>query len=168
MDTLTQELQKAIDYVRQTFAEQKIKLDYTRDTVKHLDTLFDNEFKDGKLKKPDGSFAKYQGLIMTGVSGYIAQVILKNTENTQLVIDPGDQNWFMNFKVATAAGLFVQPGQRVIKRILKGEEMELYAYVLVAIKYFSLPPGITGNSPTATPDNYTVDTTRKKPWWKMW
>src|SRR5258706_7982869 len=119
MDTLTQELQKAIDYVRQTFAEQKINLDYTQDTVKHLDRLFDNEFKEGKLKKPDGSFAKYQGLIMTGVSGYIARVILKNTENTQLIIDPDDQNWFMNFKVAAATGIFVQPGQRVIKRILK-------------------------------------------------
>lgn len=168
MDIHQQELQKAIGFVRQTFAEKKIDLDYSPESVKHLDKLFDNEFKNGKLKRPDSSFAKYHGLIMMGISGYIAHVILKNAANTQLVIDSADDNWFMNFKIVTPAGLSVQPGQRVVNRMLKGEEMELYAYVLVSIKYFSVSPALAKNYSNISPDNYKVDPSQNKPWWKFW
>lgn len=168
MDIRQQELQKAIDFVRQTFADKKIDLDFSPASVKQLDKLFDNEFKNGKLKRPDSSFAKYQGLIMTGVSGYIAHVILKNAANTQLIIDSADDNWFLNFKVVTSTGLFIQPGQRVVNRMLKGEAMELYAYVLVSIKYFSVSPSLAKNYSNVSPDNYMVDPAQNKPWWKFW
>ena len=168
MDIHQQELQKAIEFVRQTFAEKKINLDYSPESVKHLDKLFDQEFKNGKLKRPDSSFARYQGLIMMGVSGYIAHVILKNAANTQLVVEPADDNWFLNYRVATQTGLFVQPGQRVVKRMLRGEEMELFAYVLISIKYFSVSPALAKNYTNISPDNYTVDPAQNKPWWKFW
>jgi hypothetical protein len=161
MDIQQQELQKAIEFVRQTFADKKINLDYSPASVKHLDTLFDNEFKDGKLRKPDSSFAKFQGLIMTGVSGYLAYVIIKNSGNSQLATDANDEKWFMNFKVASSSGQSVQPGLRVIKRMLQGEEMSLYAYALSSIRY--LNPG--AQLPIETPDAATAS---KKPWWKVW
>lgn len=158
MDIHQQELQKAIEFVRQTFADKKIDLDYTPGSVKHLDTLFDNEFKDGKLKKPDSSFAKFQGLILTGVSGYLAYVIIKNSGNTQLNTDADDEKWFMNFKVASAAGQSVQPGLRVVKRMLQGEEMSLYVYAVTSIRYFNPNAVIPVEKPG--PSN--------KPWWKVW
>jgi len=162
MDIQQQELQKAIEFVRQTFADKKINLDYSPASVKNLDTLFDNEFKNGKLRNPDGSFAKFQGLIMTGVSGYIAYVIIKNTGNTQFAADANDEKWFMNFKVASATGQAVQPGLRVIKRMLQGEEMSLYTYTVSSIRYFN--PG--AQLPIETPDTETAS--QKKPWWKIW
>jgi hypothetical protein len=161
MDIQQQELQKAIEFVRQTFADRKINLDYSPASVKNLDALFESEFKDGKLRKPDGSFAKFQGLIMTGVSGYVAYVILKNSGNTQFISDPGDEKWFMNFKIVSASGQSVQPGLRVIKRMLQGEEMSLYFYTLTSIRYFNpdakLPIETAG-----------AGSGQKKPWWKVW
>jgi hypothetical protein len=130
--------------------------------------LFDSEFKNGKIIRPDSSFSKYQGLIMMGVSGYIAQVILKHAAGTQLIIDSSDANWFLNFKVTTQTGLSVQPGQRVVKRMLRGEEMELFAYVVVSIKYFSVSPSLAKNYSGISPDNYSVDPAQNKPWWKFW
>jgi hypothetical protein len=171
MDILQLELQKAIEYVRQTFAAGKVTLDYSPASIKQLDKLFETEFKNGKLKNADGSFGKYQGLILTGVSGYIAETIIKNTGNTQLIIDPADANWFMNFKVANQTGLSIHPGQRVIKRMLKGAEMELYAYTIFSVSYFSMPAGVLENSGGIAPDDYIVDTNAQqklKPWWKFW
>jgi hypothetical protein len=160
MDIQQQELQKAIEFVRQTFADKKINLDYSPASIKHLDTLFDNEFKDGKLRKPDSGFAKFQGLIMTGVSGYLAYTIIKNAGNSQFMADADDEKWFMNFKVTSATGLSVQPGLRVIKRMLQGEEMSLYAYALTSIKYL--------NPAAQLPVEIQDAGTSKKPWWKVW
>ena len=161
MDIQQQELQKAIEFVRQTFAEKKVNLDYSPASVKNLDTLFDNEFRKGQLRNPDGSFAKFQGLILTGVSGYLANVIIKNSGNSQLAIDANDEKWFMNFKVVSSSGQSVQPGLRVVKRMLQGEEMGLYAYAITSIKY--LNPG--AQLPVETAGTATV---AKKPWWKVW
>lgn len=160
MDIQQQELQKAIEFIRQTFAEKKIDLDYSPGSMRYLDTLFDNEFKDGKLRKPDSSFAKFQGLILTGVSGYLASVIIKNSGNTQLLTDAGDEKWFMNFKVVSATGQSVQPGLRVIKRMLQGEEMSLYAYTLTSIRYF--------NPDVVLPVEAPITPAGGKPWWKVW
>ncbi|MGC4035025.1 MAG: hypothetical protein QM764_03620 [Chitinophagaceae bacterium] len=167
MDIQQQELQKAIEFVRQTFAEKNQHLDFSPASVKHLDTLFDNEFKNGQLKKADSSFAKFQGLIMTGVSGYIAQVIMKNTGNTQIVINPSDEKWFMSFKLTSASGNFVQPGLRVVKRMLKGEELSLHDYVLFCIPYFLQSP----SAQNLSPDSAAFENSHRpanKPWWKFW
>ena len=70
METFVHELQSATDFVRQLFADRQINLDYSLQSVGHLDELFEHEFKQGEPTNPDGTFAQYQGLIMTGVSGY--------------------------------------------------------------------------------------------------
>ncbi len=145
----------AIDVVRKTFADLDIRLDYTAESVKHLDKLFDQEFKDGKLKRPESSFAKYQGLIMIGVSGYLAEVVLKNTKNTALNINGHDSNWYINFMVTGADNKSIQPGKVVLARIQDGKKSELYTYVLYALKYFG--------SESAE----TILKSPKKPWWKF-
>ena len=163
---LLSELQKAIDYVRKTFADRQIILDFSTDTIKHLDILLDSEFKNGKLKKPDGGFAKFQGLIMIGISGYIAETVIKNTLNTALDIDDNDKNWYINFKVKAANGWNIQPGQQLLKRILHGHDASLYAYVQSAIKHFNDPVANGGNM--NIPDTTATVNRDKKPWWKLW
>ena len=160
MDTNQQELQKAIDFVRNTFAEKKETLDYKPDSVKYLDKLFDNEFKNGKLKNPSGGFAKYQGVIMIGISGYLAEVILRNTVNTKLTIDNNDANWFINFKLAGENTQAIQPGQMVLKRIQEGKAASLYGFAVSAIKYFNQSPGTNQDAAVNPPE-------KKKPWWKL-
>ena len=163
MSSRVNDLQKAVDYIRNTFAERRILLDYSIDSVSHLDKLFDQEFKNGKLKNPEGGFAKFQGVILIGVTGYLAEVIIKNTRQTQTEINEHDENWFISFKVTAGSNRFVQPGQQILKRIQFGSDAGLHAYVLSAIKYFNDPgAAMTGNSP----DNAII--TKRKPWWKLW
>ena len=156
MSTTEQELKKAIEFVRKTFAEKNIQLDYSPESVKHLDKLFDQEFKNGKLKRPESSFAKYQGLIMIGVSGYLAEVVLKNTSNTKLQIESNDSNWYINFLVTANNNLAIQPGKVVLARIHEGDKAELYKYTIYALNYFGTK---TGEKAIEVPD--------KKPWWKF-
>lgn len=156
MSTTEQELKKAIEFVRKTFAEKNIQLDYSPESVRHLDKLFDQEFKKGKLKRPESSFAKYQGLIMIGVSGYLAEVVLKNTSNTRLHIESNDSNWYINFLVAGNNGLTIQPGKVVLARIQEGDKAELYKYAIYALNYFGTKTG-----------EKAVEKVDKKPWWKF-
>jgi hypothetical protein len=166
-----EELQKAIEFLRQTLNESKMNLDYSVDSVKHLDWLLSDAFKNGKVKNPNGTFAKYQGIIMFGITGYLSEVILKNTNNSKLEIDPNDENWYLNLKVTAENSWTVQPGQRVMKRAYQGSEAELYAYVLATIKYFNEHQGDKTNSNTYFEEVYIRDDKKqnnKKPWWKIW
>ena len=163
MNPRQQELQKAIEFVRRTFADRRINLDYSAESVKHLDKLFDDEFKKGKLKNPDGAFAKFQGLIMIGISGYLAEVILINAPHSKLDINEDDKNWFINFKITADNNRAVQPGQRILKRVQYGIEAGLYFYVLSAIKYFN---DLNSKMPAERTDIPLPE--KKKPWWKIW
>lgn len=172
MDTLQyQELQNAIDFLRKTLANAKMNLDYSVDSVKHLDYILENAFAKGKLKTPNGPFAKQQGIIMLGMAGYLAEVVIQNTNNSRLEIDPNDDQWYINFKLTGENSWTIQPGLRVMKRAYKGNEAELYAYVLSAIKYFNQVQGNAGDSNTYIQEVYVREDpqpNRKKPWWKLW
>ena len=169
-------LQDAVEFVRQSFADKGINLDYTPESVKHLDKLFDDEVRNGNPRNPDSGFAKFQGVIMAGTTGYLTEVVLRHTHNGQLDIDPNDEHWYLNFKVVAENTWTIQPGQRVLKRMQQGNEAEFYAYILSAIKYFSQPKAdATEEHPnegyTYTQEVYVRDETKeekKKPWWKLW
>ena len=163
MNSRISDLQKAVDYVRNTFAERRILLDYSTESIRHLDKLFDQEFKNGKLKNPEGGFAKFQGVILIGVTGYLSEVIIKNTRQTQTEINEQDENWFISFKITAGGNRFVQPGQQILKRIQYGSDAGLHSYALSAIKYFNdAAATMTGNSP----DSAVLK--KRKPWWKLW
>lgn len=155
------ELLYAIELVRQNYAGMKIKLNYSTTSVRHLDQLFDDAFKDGEIRNPEGSFAKQQGLIMTGVAGYIAEVILRSVEGTELMIDPADPQWYMSFKVIAPNGWQFQPGIRVLRRVKEGRESDLYHYTIAAIDYAKRKDG----EPLQIE---TLVLRGKKPWWKVW
>jgi len=162
MNSRISDLQKAVDYVRNTFAERRILLDYSTESIRHLDKLFDQEFKNGKLKNPEGGFAKFQGVILIGVTGYLSEVIIKNTRQTQTEINEQDENWFISFKITAGGNRFVQPGQQILKRIQYGSDAGLHTYALSAIRYFNDPAvAMTGNSP----DSAVLK--KRKPWWKI-
>jgi hypothetical protein len=141
------------------------------DSIKHIDYILDIAFAHGKLKESSGFFAQHQGLIMTGMSAYLAEVILRNTSNATLQIDEHDESWYINFKVVGENGWVIQPGRRIAKRAFQGKEFELYPYVLSVMKYFKKP---MDNQPTGgsyTHEVYMLGEPKqktKKPWWKIW
>lgn len=166
-----QKLQNAVDFLRKTLAKAKMNLDYSVDSVKHLDYLLGDAFTNGKLKIPNGAFAQQQGIIMLGMAGYLAEVVIQNTNNSKLEIDPNDEQWYVNFKLIGENSWTIQPGLRVMKRAYKGSEAELYAYVLSAIKYFNQAGGNAGVRNTYTQEVYVREAPQpngKKPWWKLW
>ena len=170
METFVHELQSATDFVRQLFADRQINLDYSLQSVGHLDELFEHEFKQGEPTNPDGTFAQYQGLIMTGVSGYIAQVILRNASNAQLSFEEGDENWHVNFSLDAGNKEKFIPGHQVLKKAYYGEQQELYSYVQEAINYFKSPDASNhcGTVSKLFFENNKSSTAKDKQWWKLW
>jgi hypothetical protein len=164
MSSKKEEFQKAVEFVRRSMSGVKMNLDYSVDSIKHLDNLMDTEFASkGKLSNPQGQFAKFQPVIMIGLSGYIAEVILKNTKNAKLEIDEEDKQWYLNFRVVAENGWIVRPGQRVVKKAYHRKEAELFAYTVAAINNLRQPAGTV--TQTYALEDVLV---KKKPWWKFW
>jgi hypothetical protein len=172
MDTAQyKELQKAIGYLRNSSANAKIELDYSLYSVKCLDLILSEAFRNGQLRNPTGIFDKHQGLILLAISGYLAEVILKNTSNTKLVIDQNDKKWYLTFKVTAANGSTVTPREQVMKRTRHGSEAELYAFAVSTIKSFNQSKGGATKEHTHAKETPINDYTKQnsiRPWWKFW
>jgi hypothetical protein len=167
MEAFANELQNATDFVREFFAEQQVYLDYSSQSIQHLDELFNKEFINGRLINGAGFFAEYQGVIMMGVSGYIAQVILQNTSNARVSFEENDENWFINFAIESANGKKLLPGHRVLKRAYNGDDDLLYPYVVEAINYFN-KPAPHQNFKASFANLMHWDESKDKQWWKLW
>ena len=166
-----QELQNAVEILRNSIVDKNINLDFSIDSVKHLDYILETAFKNGKLKNPNGAFAQHLGLMMLGLSGYVAEVFLKNTANAKLDIDENNENWYTDFKVISENGRTLQPAIRVVRRADEGRERELYAYALSAIKYFNTLREESTNTNTYIEEVYVRDDLKqeiKKACWKFW
>ena len=166
-----QDLYDASKFVRQAMAAAKLPLDYSIDSVKHLDYVLGDAFVNGKLKHPESTFAQQRGEIMTGMAAYIAELVISQTKNSVLEIDPSDESWYINFTVVAANGWRICPGQRVMKRASLGAEAALHPYVLEAIKHFNakredLPTGGTYTQVVYVDDDSSRSD--KKQWWKVW
>ncbi len=167
METNVQELQSATNFVLQLFAEKEVHLDFTPESIHHLDTLFEREFINGIFINGASVFAQYQGLIMTGITGYIAQVIVQHTVNAKLCFDEDDENWFINFAIESASGKKLMPGHRVLKKAYNGNSDLLYPYVTDAIHYFNEPlPSY--NFKAAVVHLIDYKDANGKHWWKLW
>jgi hypothetical protein len=154
MDKLREELKITCEYIVEQFGAMNILLDYTPESVKYLDLLFEDEYKNGELRNPTGSFAKREGAILTGISSYLTEIFLQNSNDTKVEIDSRDENWYVNYRVVGSKVWTVMPGQRVIKRKLEGSESDFYGYVTTMLDYFN-------------DKNSNIESTTKKPWWKF-
>ncbi len=167
MEANVLELQSATNFVLQFFADQGVNLDYSPESIRHLDTLFEHEFINGIFINGASVFAQYQGLIMTGITGYIAQVILQHTENARLCFEEDDENWVINFAIESESGKKIMPGHRVLKRAYNGDSDLLYAYVRDSINYFN-EPGPSYSFKSAVVHLMDHKDANGKQWWKLW
>lgn len=168
-----EELNSLQRYIIEQYSSVGVSLDYSVESLKQLDQLFDKEYKNGELINSASAFANREGMILTGIAGYLANVLLKNSEDSKIIIDPKDENWYLNFKVESGNGWTAQPGQRVLKRKLEGRESDFYHYGIAMIKYFTQTETNenASSSLTYTQEFYLTNeapATGKKPWWKIW
>lgn len=169
--TKHEELQEAVDVFKRSVIDKTINLDFSVESVKHIDFILNSAFENGKLRKSGSALAKHMGVLMLGMSGYVTEVILKHTPNSKLEIDEKDKEWYTNFKVTSEGGWTIHPAQRVIKRAYLGNEAELYSYTISTIKYFNDPQNETAKN-TYIQEVYVRDDEpqqqTKKSWWKFW
>jgi len=163
-----EELQEAVDIFKRSIIDDSINLDFSVESVKHIDLILNLAFENGKLKKSNYAFAKHIGVMMLGMSGYVTEVILKHTSNATLDIDERDKQWYTNFKVTSKNGWVIQPAIRVMKRAYHGNEAELYAYTLSTIKYFQQPKTATAENNYIQEVHVKEEPREQKSWWKFW
>lgn len=162
MENKQEELNILIGFIREQYEASGIDLDYSFESLKHMDALMESEYKNGKIIDPEGSFAEREGMILTGIAGYLAKVVLLNSEGCEIIIDDNDEDWYLNFAVKSTNGWEFWPGQRVLKRKIEGEASNLYHYAVTAVKY------ITDNISSAHQLTSTQLHHHKKKWWKFW
>lgn len=160
LDNKHEELNLLIEFIREQYKAAGIDLDYSLESVKAMDELLDSEYANGKLVNPGSSFAEKEGMILTGVAGYLANVLVANSDNAMIMINEADKNWYINFEVQSANGWTAQPGQRVIKRKMEGEESALFPYAVTMTGYFNGKNNVAGEEGNAGKKN--------KKWWKPW
>lgn len=171
MEDKIQELNLLQEYVREQLLSKGISLDFSFESLKHLDTLFDEEYRHGELINPTSAFAQKEGMILAGIAGYLANVLVKNSNDSKVLIDSDDDNWYINFKVESTNGWIGHPGQRVVKRKVEGRESDLYHYAIAMTKYFNQAQEEKPKEPTFIQELYVTDDSEgspKKPWWKIW
>jgi len=171
MNEKLQELNNACSYIIHQYASINISLDFSVESVKELDRLFDDEFKNGELVNPESNFAKRHGFIMTGVAAYLSEVFIRNSTNLKIEINPNDESWYVNFQVVSSNGWSVEPGQRVIKRRLEGRESDFYHYVIVMLQYFNQSEDNKLKNKASYQSIYQdkgQQRVTKKAWWKFW
>jgi hypothetical protein len=162
------ELQKAVEVFRKKLHAQ-MDLDFSIYSIKNLDDILAITFKDGKYRNPESTFAKNEGQVLLGLSGYLTDVILKNTTNTKLQINSGDEKWYLNFTLTAENGCNVQPAKQVMKRIAEGSTTSLHAFCIATVISFKESKADTINKTTDRREVYFHDEANsKKAWWKFW
>ncbi|HMC87779.1 MAG TPA: hypothetical protein VKI61_19785 [Chitinophagaceae bacterium] len=76
MNDKLQGLNLLTEFVREQYSAIGVSLDYSLESLKILDKLFDDEYKNGELINQAGSIAGNQEMILTGVAGYLANVMI--------------------------------------------------------------------------------------------
>ena len=168
MEKLVTELQNATDFVRELFADRQIVLDYSTESVQHLDALFNNEFSNGEPINRTGILAQYQGLIMMGISGYLTQVILRNTTNVHISFEGNDGGSNINYTLEKDAGHQFKPGHEVLKRCCLDNGDFLYTYVLGTIEYFNESKSNNASQNLKSIHLPLSGTQKEKHWWRIW
>lgn len=168
MENLVTELQNATDFVRELFAEREIVLNFSTESVRHLDTLFGQEFSKGEPVNKNSIFSQYQCLILMGISGYLTQVILRNTQNVHISFEGNDSGSNINYTLEKEAGYKFKPGHEVLKRCCSDNGDFLYTYVAGVIKYFNETENSNGYHKLKLTHLPLTDTQKEKHWWRLW
>jgi hypothetical protein len=155
------ELLAAVDLLRK-YPGASNELDYTLYSVKMMDYLLADSYQNAKLRKPDGKFARNEGILTLGIAGYITEVILRNTHQAKVVIDPADEKWYQHFKVVGETGYMVEPFQLVVKRAAEGAGAALHPFILKTIAAFDYAKNETAVSSLPRTESLS------KPWWRFW
>ena len=160
MGSLKRDIKKSSALLVNMFKLMNKELDYSIESVEHIETVLTEEFENG-TPKPKGLFSSNIGFKLFSISSYIGEVVIKNTNASKWVTDDKDSAGEFNMKIVSANGTEMYPAHRVMNRIQNGEEDNLYHYTAIAVKnYMSFEGEI--------PVDFLEPELERKPWWKFW
>lgn len=128
---LKEDIPIASEWLRAFFMEMNIDLDYSVESVKHLDKFLSENIEDGAAR-PNSKMTERFGYKIFAISSYIGEVIIKNSSNSYWITDDTDPAAELNITVKLDDGV-VWPAQKVMKRIQNGSEDGLYGYVYMLL-----------------------------------
>jgi hypothetical protein len=159
MASLKKDIKRSSAWLVKAFAALGKNLDYSVESIEHIEELLSKEFKDGQ-PIPNGLFEGGLGGKLFAVSAYIGEVVIKNTKATKWITDDNDPGGELNITLLSANGTSMFPAHRVMNRVRNGEEDNVYHYVVIAVKeHMKFDDEI--------PSDFFQEE-ESEPWWKFW
>jgi hypothetical protein len=158
MGTLKEDINKQADWIVKSFAEDKLRLDYSITSLIAIDKFFLKNTVDGKAK-PGGRLSKNMGGIIFSIGAYIGNTIIKNVPGSFWETDDEVAGGEIDVAVKLPNDIVIWPVQRAMNRFKNGGEDSIYVYGYEITKEF------TGEK---FDGSYWEITKVTKPWWKFW
>lgn len=159
--TIAEDIEVGSDWMVRAFKSLGLNLDYSVDSVKHVDKLLDDQFENG-IPVANGLFSENMGKKLFSLGAYVGKVVIANVDGTSWSIDEDDPAQELNARIVSSGGMQMFPVQRVIKRVKNGAEDSIYIYVRMAVSNYMISSNTS--SEAVVGDN---DVKVQRPWWKF-
>ncbi|MEE9439450.1 MAG: hypothetical protein V3V14_10655 [Saprospiraceae bacterium] len=160
MASILHDIYKADAWLVKTLKKIGHDMDHSIESIQILEDLISAEIENGE-PLPNGFFSKHYGWKVFCFSSYIGETIIQITDSAKWNTNDTDPQGEIEIELESANGMRMWPGQRVLKRIMEGEENNLFHYTQYAIKNMQQDSDV--------PQDYRRRIIAKpKPWWKFW
>lgn len=133
MPTLPKDINIASRWIIECFASLNKKLDYSMESLKQIDTFFNEQVVDGK-PKPHSILENGLGKIIFALGAYVGETLIKNSSGSNWVTNDNDAQGEINISVKFKSGAIVWPAQRIMKRLKNGQEDSIFSYASVLLR----------------------------------
>jgi hypothetical protein len=156
--TIKEDIITFSDMIVKGFAADKLTLDYTLTSFKHIDKFYDLHSKNGE-RAEGGMFSRNSGKILFGLGAYVGQTVIKIVPGSIWHTDDSDPEGEINTILKLPNGTTIWPMQRAIKRFRNGEEDSIYVYGYRILKGYVDVEQLLEKERLIR---------AKKSWWKFW
>ncbi len=126
MAKLIDDIDRAANWLVKAFASVKIDLDFSVESMQHIERLIDEQFHEGRAV-PDGFFADQLGAKVFAIGSYLGEVIVQSVTGAEWKTDDSDPRGEINIQVV-ANGTEIYPVHRIIKRMKEGKSANVHDY----------------------------------------
>lgn len=124
---MLEDLKASSEWIVERFRDMEIELDYSLDSLKHIDLFLNNEFTNGKPNV--GSVVEGNvGGIVFALGSYLGETIIKNSKDGIWIPNPEDVDDEINISIEINKQFVAWPMQKILKNIRNHEEISIYEF----------------------------------------
>ncbi len=158
VEEINQSIKYYSNWIVNCFATENLDLNFSTDSLKHLDKFIDDHSINGE-PKPNGILNKNHEEILFGMGIYLGETIKKYLPGSKWLISEEENN-SLTGDLILPNDAHVFPIEKIFKRFQNGSEDEIYAYGLIVIEQMSKDDFWESSS--------SENEKNKKKWWKFW